>query len=215
MNQTMPTIDSTQLSHADALARLRAGNERFIANVRSIDSLSSQARRDALVSGQKPYAIVLSCSDSRAPAEHVFDCGLGELFSVRVAGNIAAPSIIGSVEFAASTFGTQLVVVMGHTQCGAVKAALDMVTKGGAPESQNVRDIVERITPSIAELASGRKNFDEELTLSATRSNVRATASHLRHGSRVLEQLIAEDKLRVVGGCYELESGRVDFFDGV
>lgn len=210
----MPTIDSIQLTQTEALARLRAGNERFCSDVRSVDALSTQARRDSLVAGQQPYAIVLSCSDSRAPSEHIFDCGLGELFVVRVAGNIAAPSIVGSVEFAASTFGTQLVVVMGHTQCGAVKAALQMVTKGSAPESQNVRDIVERITPSVAELAAGREQIDEELVLSATRANVRATTSHLRHGSRVLEQLIAEEKLLVVGSYYDLETGRVHFFDG-
>jgi len=145
----------------------------------------------------------------------VFDCGLGELFVVRVAGNIAAPSIIGSVEFAASTFGTQLVVVMGHTQCGAVKAALQMVTRGSAPESQNVRDVVERTIPAITELVAGKDQVDDALTLSATRANVRATSSHLRHGSRVLEQLTDEGRLRVVGACYELETGRVEFLDGV
>jgi carbonic anhydrase len=205
--------DSLTVHHGEALERLRSGNERFVSNVRSVDTLLSSAHRNSLVAGQRPFAIVLSCSDSRAPSEHVFDCGLGELFAVRVAGNIAAPSIIGSVEFAAATFGTQLVVVMGHTHCGAVKAALDLVTKGNAPESQNVRDIVERIAPSIHELAQG-KQVDEALVRSATRANVRATASHLRHGSRVLEGLIAEDKLRVVGADYELETGRVNFFDG-
>jgi carbonic anhydrase len=198
----------------EALARLRAGNERFVQNVRSIESLATQAQRHALVAGQSPFAIVLSCSDSRVPAEIVFDCGLGDLFVVRVAGNVVAPSIVGSVEFAAATFGTELVVVMGHTRCGAVAATLDALR--GAPEvpSENIRDIVERITPAVAEIVR-KGEHDDATGRIAIRANVRASANHLRHGSRLLEQRIADRRLLVVGAEYELETGRVEVFDGV
>jgi carbonic anhydrase len=202
------------VSHTEALARLRAGNERFAGNVRSVEALATQARRDALVAGQSPFAIVLSCSDSRVPAELEFDGGLGDLFVVRVAGNVVAPSIVGSVEFAASTFGTELVVVMGHTHCGAVAATLDTLQSGAHVSSENVRDIVDRIRPAVAELVRDGKR-DEALVHAATRANVRASANHLRHGSRTLEQRIGDGCLLVVGAEYDLETGIVHFFDGV
>lgn len=199
---------------AEALLRLREGNDRFVHNVRSIEALTSQAHRGELVSGQSPFAIVLACSDSRVPCELVFDCGLGQLFVVRVAGNVVAPSIVGSVEFAAATFGTELVVVMGHTGCGAVVKTLQSLDQPRASPSENIRDIVERIRPSVAELAlPGRPPV--EVLRKAIRANVRASANHLRHGSRLLEQRIAEGQLLVVGAEYSLETGVVDFFDGV
>jgi carbonic anhydrase len=201
------------LSAALALEELKEGNLRFQRNVRSVDALGSQARREALADGQSPKAVILSCSDSRVPAELVFDCGLGELFVVRVAGNVSAPSLVGSVEFAAATFGTQLVVVMGHTRCGAVSATLKVLKNpGGDGLSDNIRDIVERISPSVRPLLDTSLSPDE-LMRAATRANVLHTASHLRHGSRVLEQRIAEGKLAVVGAEYALETGVVDFFD--
>jgi carbonic anhydrase len=201
------------VTHREALARLRAGNERFVDNLRSIESLATQARRQALVAGQAPFATVLSCSDSRVPAEIVFDCGLGDLFVVRVAGNIVAPSLVGSVEFAAMAFATELVVVMGHTHCGAVAAAVDSLrAKEPSFASDNIRSIVDRITPAIAELVHAEgSNHD---TRAAVRANVRASANHLRHGSRVIEQLMGEGRLAVVGAEYDLETGKVDFFDG-
>ena len=202
------------VSHGEALARLRAGNERFAGNLRSVEALATQARRDALVAGQSPFAIVLSCSDSRVPSELVFDCGLGDLFVVRVAGNIVAPSIVGSVEFAAATFGTELVVVMGHTRCGAVMATLAALQGDAHVPSENVGDIVDRIKPSVAELVHGGSS-DEAIVRAATRANVRVSANHLRHGSRILERLIGEGRLAVVGAEYELETGIVHFFDGV
>jgi carbonic anhydrase len=154
-------------------------------------------------------------SDSRVPAEIVFDCGLGDLFVVRIAGNCVAPSIVGSVEFAAEAFGTELVIVMGHASCGAVKATLEALDPG-APQSpsDNVRDIVDRIMPSVVELKHAGLPYEKLLPL-AIRSNVRASVSHLRHGSALLERRIAEGRLRVVGAEYSLETGEVDFFDGV
>lgn len=195
-----------------ALSALREGNARFVRNVRSIDALASQARRDVLTAGQSPNAIVLSCSDSRVPSEIVFDCGLGDLFVVRVAGNVCAPSLVGSVEFAAATFSTELVVVMGHTQCGAVKATLDVLAGGAGKLSENIRDIVERVRPAVLPLVD-RELGSAELLREAIRANVLHTAGHLRHGSRLLERRIAEGKLAVVGAEYSLETGVVDFFD--
>jgi carbonic anhydrase len=155
---------------------------------------------------------VLSCSDSRAPSELLFDCGLGELFVVRVAGNVVAPSIVGSVEFAAATFGTELVVVLGHTRCGAVVATVDALRSGKDAMSENIRDIVDRVAPAITEVARTDKP-KEDVVREAIRANVRASANHLRHASRLLEDRIAKGGLRVGGAEYSLETGRVDFFD--
>ena len=203
------------ISAAEALSRLREGNRRFVANESKGSAARSDARRAALVAGQSPFAIILGCSDSRVPAELVFDQGLGDLFVIRVAGNIVAPSQIGSVEFAAARFETRLVVVMGHSQCGAILAALDEV-RGRAPEqSRNLRSIVDRVRPSIDTLiASGMDRDAPALVDQAVRANVRTATDHLRHGSALLEQLIHRDGLAVVGAEYSLETGVVDFFDG-
>jgi carbonic anhydrase len=200
----------------EALARLKEGNRRFASNVRSLDSLLSHTRRAETASRQEPFAIVLGCSDSRVPAEIVFDQGLGDLFVIRVAGNIVAPSQVGSVEFAAERFGTRLVVVMGHTSCGAILATLEHIENPGGTSSRNLRSIVDRVRPSIeplmkTELAEDRPGLLRE----AMRANVRVAADHLRHGSQLLEQLIQEDGLLVVGAEYNLEAGEVEFFDGV
>ena len=164
---------------------------------------------------QWPFAIILGCSDSRVPAELVFDQGLGDLFVIRVAGNIVAPSQVGSVEFAAARFNTKLVVVLGHTECGAVQAALDEANSPSA-HSAAVRSIVDRIRPSIETVLALRVQLDRaQLIDQSVRANVRASADHLRHGSALLEQLIREGKLLVVGAEYSLETGEVDFFDGM
>jgi carbonic anhydrase len=199
----------------DALERLREGNHRFVANVRNADAALS-ARRAALLDGQTPFAIVLGCSDSRVPAELVFDQGLGDLFVIRVAGNIVAPSQVGSVEFAATRFKTRLVVVLGHSQCGAILATLEELRQPAREHSLNLRSIVERVRPSVEPLLELPLRDDPmELVRQAVRANVRASANHLRHGSSILEQLIAKEGLRVVGAEYSLGTGEVDFFDGV
>src|SRR5688572_17003725 len=200
----------------EALQRLRDGNRRFTSNVRSRDSLAGEARRAEVAAGQEPFAIILGCSDSRVPAEIVFDQGLGDLFVIRVAGNIVAPSQIGSVEFAAERFGTSLVVVLGHSQCGAVLATLEELRRPRENQSRNLRSIVDRIRPSVeALLATEREADSDALVRRAVRANVRQSASQLRHGSEVLEQLIQNEGLLVVGAEYSLETGTVDFFDGV
>ena len=199
----------------DALARLREGNLRFVRNQSSASATLSPARRAALLDGQEPFAIVLGCSDSRVPAELVFDQGLGDLFVIRVAGNIVAPSQVGSVEFAAARFGTRLVVVMGHSQCGAITATLEEVLGRATTQSRNLRSIVD-LRPSVETIISGRERIDHDTLMhDAVRANVRASTNHLRHGSELLEELIRKEGLLVIGAEYSLETGVVTFFDGV
>lgn len=204
------------ISAVEALERLREGNRRFVANETTATASLHRARRAALVDGQAPFAIILGCSDSRVPAELVFDQSFGDLFVIRVAGNIVAPSQVGSVEFAAARAGARLVVVMGHSQCGAVIATLEVLLGEATPESRNLRSIVERVRPSV-ETVLGAHRTDDRGTLlrEAVRANVRASADHLRHGSELLERLIQRDGLMVVGAEYSLETGAVEFFDGV
>jgi carbonic anhydrase len=195
----------------EALERLRQGNRRFVANRGG----ASVTRPNEVAAGQHPFAIILGCSDSRVPAEIVFDQGLGDLFVIRVAGNIVAPSLVGSVEFAAERFGTRLVVVLGHSNCGAILATIEQLIRPGGSQSPNLRSIVDRVRPSVETLlATGLRNDQEALVREAVRANIRASASHLRHGSSLLEQLIESDGLLVVGAEYSLETGVVDFFDG-
>ncbi len=204
------------ISAQEALHRLREGNRRFESGVRSSDTLISQTRRLELAAGQEPFAIILGCSDSRVPAEIVFDQGLGDLFVIRVAGNIVAASQIGSVEFAAARYGSRLVVVLGHSQCGAVLATLEELTRPTSTQSRHLRSIVDRVRPSVeALLATELRHDPAALVQQAVRANVRASANHLRHGSDVLEQLVQSDGLLIVGAEYSLETGVVDFFDGM
>ncbi len=166
--------------------------------------------------GQEPFAIILGCSDSRVPAELVFDQGLGDLFVIRVAGNIVAESQIGSIEFAAERFGTRLVVVMGHTQCGAISATLEQLGQPADHRSRNLRSIVDRVRPSVEPLLTTELARDPAaLVREAVRANIRESTRHLRSGSDVLEELIQRDGLLVVSAEYSLETGVVEFFDGV
>jgi carbonic anhydrase len=199
-----------------ALERLVQGNRRFVSGARRADVAASPARRNELADGQEPFAIILGCSDSRVPAEIVFDQGLGDLFVIRVAGNIVAPSQVGSVEFAAERFATPLVVVLGHSRCGAILATLEELMQPRERQSSNLRSIVDRVRPSVeALLATELKNDQDALVRQATRANVRASANHLRHGSEILEQRLRTGQLMVVGAEYSLETGVVEFFDGL
>ncbi len=200
---------------AEALQRLRDGNETFSASVNGPDHFLSAGHRAELVLVQEPFAIILGCSDARVPAEIVFGQGLGALFVIRVAGNIVAPSQVGSVEFAAERFGTRLVVVLGHSQCGAVLATIETLRNPDAPASANLRSIVDRVRPSVEELLKTDPNREhDDLVHHAVRSNIRASVNHLRHGSELLERLIAEQGLMVVGAEYSLNTGKVEFFEG-
>jgi len=200
-------------SAQEALLRLREGNRRFAAGSPRHTAFSSPARRGELAEDQAPFAILLGCSDSRVPAEIVFDQGLGDLFVIRVAGNIVAPSQVGSVEFAAALYDTPLVVVLGHTRCGAILTTLKELRREADIRSQNLRSIVDRVRPAVEPLLAAGEEVDEDTLVSqAVRANVRASVDHLSHGSSVLESLIAQNKLLIVGAEYCLDTGFVEFF---
>lgn len=204
------------LSARDALTRLQEGNRRFVSGRPINAAVTGPLRRAEVAGGQEPFAIVLGCSDSRVPAEIVFDQGLGDLFVIRVAGNIVAPSQVGSVEFAAGAFGTRLVVVLGHSMCGAVTATLDALTGADLSQSKNLRSIVDRVSPAMLPLLeTGLRNDRDAIIRHAVRANVRSSTDHLRHGSELLENLTLRDGLRIVGAEYSLETGEVDFFEGL
>jgi carbonic anhydrase len=204
------------LSATEALQRLQEGNIRFTLNVRGADAFLSQTRRQELTDNQEPFAIILGCADSRVPAEIVFDQGLGDLFVIRIAGNIVAPSGIGSVEFAAARFGTPLVVVLGHSRCGAILATLEELQRPTENQSRNLRSIVDRVRPSVEGLLAVTPRPDLAYIVNeAVRANIRASVANLRKGSEILEQLVQEGRLVIVGAEYSLETGVVDFFDGV
>jgi carbonic anhydrase len=198
----------------EAITRLKEGNRRFVDGVRSIETILKQQQRADLVDSQAPFAIVLGCSDSRVPAELVFDQGLGDLFVIRIAGNIVAPSQIGSVEFAVEQFETPLVVILGHSMCGAVSATIEQLEGSTKENSSNVLSIVNRIRPAVEPLFDTElRNSADKLLAAAIKSNIHASVNQLRHGSQKIEQLIDQGKISVVGAEYCLESGIVEFFD--
>jgi carbonic anhydrase len=202
------------ISGREALSRLREGNVRFASSVGRSDALPSHDRIRELAGGQEPFAIILGCADSRVPAEIIFDQGLGDLFVIRVAGNIVAPSQVGSVEFAADRFGTRLVVVLGHSRCGAITATLEELQRPQENQSPNLRSIVDRVRPSVEPLlATHLKDDLDALIEEGVRANIRTSVEHLQHGSEILEKMIKENGLLVVGAEYSLETGVVHFFD--
>jgi carbonic anhydrase len=205
------TWDPESLSPVSAYRRLAEGNQRFCegrAEHETRNFAPGLADR-----AQRPFAIILGCSDSRTPVEVLFDQGFGDLFVVRIAGNVVAPSVVGSIEFAASQFGTRLVVVLGHTRCGAIAATVNAIKTGNGPESRNIRSITDRISPHIEAAVRGAPiPTDGDFLRNLMRDNVRASADHLRHGSRLLEDLVLAGRLAVMTADYELESGRVQFF---
>ena len=205
------------LTATQALLRLRDGNHRFASGQSTLLGGLTHVRRAELAVSQEPFAIVLGCSDSRVPAELVFDQGVGDLFVIRVAGNIVAPSQVGSVEFAAARFHTRLVVVLGHSRCGAILATLESLQSPAAlPGARGLRSIVDRVRPSVQPLLDTPLASDADALVDhAVRANIRASANHLRHGSQLLAQLIQDKGLCVVGAEYSLDTGTVDFFDGI
>lgn len=200
-------------SAKDALQRLREGNRRFAAGEITAESLARRAHQAGMSGGQSPIAIILACSDSRVPVELVFDQGIGDLFVIRVAGNVVAPSQIGSIEYAAKQFGTRLVVVLGHSNCGAVIAAIKELAREQTLRSPNLRAIVDRVKPSIEPILDMHRDGDEEsLTAAAVRANIRASVKKLPNGSLILEKLIDEGSLMIIGAEYSIETGIVEFF---
>ena len=198
----------------EALNRLREGNRRYALDLTENESVSGRMKRYELADGQQPFAIILGCSDSRVPVELIFDQGLGDLFVIRVAGNIMAPSQIGSVEFAASQFGTQLVVVLGHSKCGAIQATLDEIRRPTENQSKNLKSIVNRIGPALGDLVNEHSpDPTDEVFEQAVRANIRSSVDHLSHGSEIIEAMQKDGELLVVGAEYNLKTGRVEFFD--
>lgn len=204
------------ISATEALERLKEDNRRFVEDLKSDDKNSTLSRRNELVADQEPMAIILGCSDSRVPAELVFDQGLGDLFVIRVAGNIVAPSQVGSIEFAAERFGTRLVIVLGHSQCGAIRATVDELERPSESRSPHLRSIVDRIRPSVETLFETDLRKDKDALIRySVRANIRASVDHLRHGSEILERLTQSDGLLIVGAEYSIETGIVEFFEGL
>jgi carbonic anhydrase len=201
------------ISAEDALLRLKEGNARFRAGERQHIEIDAIVRAQ-MVPEQSPFAIILGCSDSRVPAELVFGQGIGDLFVIRVAGNIVAPSQIGSIEFAAEKFGTRLVVVLGHSKCGAVEATIQELAQATETRSPNLSASVDRIRPGIESLISSKVDSSSEILLeNAVRANIQASVDNLKHGSEILESLVANHELIIIGAEYCLEAGIVDFFE--
>lgn len=202
------------ISAVDALERLRDGNRRFVNDEVSEEALASREHKAGAATPQKPFAIVLACSDSRVPTELIFDRGIGDLFVIRVAGNIVAPSQIGSIEYAANHFGTHLVVVLGHSNCGAIIATLKELALKESHRSPNLRAIVDRIRPALEPVLQEDADFDDEAVVSScVRANVRASVEALQHGSLILEQLVDAGDLRIIGAEYSIETGHIEFFE--
>ena len=198
----------------DALERLREGNHRFVSDEVSEEAQASREHRAGAAEPQNPFAIILACSDSRVPTELIFDQGIGDLFVIRVAGNIVAPSQIGSIEYAAKQFGTPLVVVLGHSNCGAIIATLQELALKESHRSPNLRAIVDRIRPAVEPVIGDQLNVDDEAIVTrSVRANIRASVEQLQHGSQILEQLIGANELRIVGAEYSIETGCIEFFE--
>lgn len=204
------------ISATTALERLREGNRRALSGVHTPKSVLDPLRYQALASGQEPFAVILGCSDSRVPPEIIFDQSPGDLFVIRVAGNIAAPSQVGSIEFAVENFGTTLVVVLGHSNCGAILATLESLNRPASPASANLQTIVDYVRPSIEPLLKEVEGADAEtLVDGAVRANIRAAAANITTLSPRLAARVKTGDLRIVGAEYSLQTGQVDFFHGV
>jgi carbonic anhydrase len=202
------------ISAVDALERLREGNRRFVSDEVSEDTLASREHRAGAAKPQNPFAIILACSDSRVPTELIFDRGIGDLFVIRVAGNIVAPSQIGSIEYAAKQFGTRLVVVLGHSNCGAIIATLQELALQDSHRSPNLRAIVDRVRPAVEPVLEDDFDVDDDTVISScVRANIKASVEHLQHGSLILEQLIDAGELKIVGAEYSIETGNIEFFE--
>ena len=198
----------------EALDRLKNGNQRFVNDELTEESHASRRHSPSQAAPQEPFAIVLACSDSRVPTEVIFDCGIGELFIIRVAGNIATPSQIGSIEYAASQLGTPLVVVLGHSNCGAVAATLAEMNGGDRLDSPNLRSILDAVRPALVPVLKDHPGAtDAEVIGPCIRANVRAVADELPRNSKILSDRIEQGELTIVGAEYSIETGRVEFLD--
>lgn len=196
-----------------ALQKLQEGNRKFVAATSAEVELTTPMVKMDVSQGQQPFAVILGCSDSRVPAELVFHCGLGELFVIRVAGNVVAPSQIGSVEFACQNFGTELVIVLGHSHCGVINATVQALLEEGDDISPNVASIVDRVTPAVLPVVTQNSAADHaDLVHQAMRANVAHSVDRLQMRSQILRQLVKKGKLQIIGADYSIESGEVEFY---
>lgn len=201
------------ISAQEALQRLRDGNRRFVAALEKPDAATS-VRHHALIADQHPYATILGCSDSRVAPEIVFETSLGELFVIRVAGNVVAPIETGSIEYAAAKLGTRLVIVLGHEGCGAVQATIDELRHPGSTPSPNLTALVDRVRPAVAPLLTSASGDDPAaLSRAAVRANVVASIARLRAESSILREMSEREGALIVGAVYSLRTGVVDFLD--
>ncbi len=196
----------------EALNKLREGNARFVSDVHFYEGYSFEKRRAELGESQFPLAVVLGCSDSRVPAELVFDQGLGDLFVVRVAGNVAAPSQLGSIEYAVSELNTPLVIVLGHSSCGAVKASIEEFHKPSAGLSFGLSDLLGRIQPVVEKELETNPDL-KDLESRVVKANVKAVVQTLLAESELIATKASSGKIKIVGAEYSIHSGIVDFFD--
>ncbi len=202
------------ISMRKALDRLRKGNRRYVLGLATRDTQLSHLKRQELAKHQEPFAIVLGCSDSRVPPEIIFDQGLGDLFVVRVAGNVVGPTQLDSVEFPALHCGTRLVVVLGHSHCGTVLATLEELQQLTEGHEYRLNSINSRVRPAVEGLLRTELRHDfDALLCRAVRANIEASVHYLRHGSRVLAKLAENEDLIVVGAEYSVETGVVEFLD--
>ena len=195
------------------IQKLIDGNQRFINGTTTNNQSKNIEKRLELINYQKPYAIILCCSDSRVPAEFIFDVDLGDLFVIRIAGNIVAPSIVGSIEYAITKFQVKIIIVMGHTNCGAVIATVEKCLNNSLSNNSNsIKDIVDRIYPSIVEIVKSDELKMDSKILMSVRTNIHASVNQLKHASRILENKCLNNDLLIFGALYNLENGLVDFF---
>jgi len=202
----------TVMTADEALQKLLEGNQRYLTSQMTGQKLSDATTRQSLAKGQNPYAIILSCSDSRVPPEIIFDKGLGEIFVVRVAGNISDTVVLGSIEYAVEHFGSPLIMVLGHDRCGAVTAAVE--AKGAAPEG-NIGAIIKTIAPAVSQaekVAAGRDGM--ELIEAAVDCNIKLVCNSLVEQSKVIKGLADAGKVKIVGAKYDLHDGKVRLLEG-
>jgi carbonic anhydrase len=194
----------------EALAILVEGNDRFVKGLRSVEHFPTPSKlRDLADQGQRPYCIILSCADSRVPSELVFDQGLGDLIVLRVAGNVIAPSLLASMEFAASSFNTPLIVVLGHSRCGIIKATADQLRTQTPPASENIQRLINRIIPSV----KPHLHQQDELCMLDLCSieNVHTTVRAIQEESEILRSRVQEKKLAILPAFFNLNTGQVEF----
>ena len=201
------------LNYRQAIDELEKGNTRFASGLKSVYSLSAVYQmEDLAIKGQKPFAIVISCSDSRAPAETIFDQGLGDLFVIRVAGNIINDDMVASLEFAALTFNTSLCLVMGHTQCGAISASIAACAGEAKLPSTSLEKLVEKIKPAISKFVPVDKNNREQMIAKVTENNVINSIEQIVEKSSIVRDLVSQGRFHLAGSIYDISSGKVNIF---